>query len=308
MPVAPTTALHRSPDLGRIPDLARSAPRERTLEMFRRMALTRAFEQRTLRAQAEKDVRALIYLSLGQEAVAAGVSMCARGARVLGQHRAHGTYLSFGGDIDTLIDELLGLPTGNCGGRGGSPTIHDREAGIIGHNGLIGDQVPVAVGVALADRSRPVVTFFGDGAAEEDYVLAAMGMAATHRLPVLFVCEDNNRSVLTPVETRRTWRVADVARGFGLEAADIADDPWLIDHWTGEFMARLPALINIHTCRDVWHVGIGNDGDAEWNRYELVRREIADLGLADEAARVETETRDYVDERWNARLRIRSGS
>jgi len=308
MSEASSTEAARSPDLGRVPGLSRSVPRERTLEMFRRMALSRAFERRALRGQVEGDVRTLIYLAIGQEATAAAVSMSARGARVLGQHRAHATYLSFGGDMDALIDELLGLPSGCCGAMGGSPPIQDAAAGIIGHDGLIGSQVPIAVGMALADPSRPVVTFLGDGAAEEDYVLASLGMAATHRSPVLFVCEDNNRSVLTPVSTRRTWRVADVARGFGLEAIDLADDPWTLDRATAGLMTRLPAVINVHTCRDVWHVGVGNDGDAEWDRYELVKNEIAENGLADEVARVENETRDLVEERWNERSRTRSGN
>jgi TPP-dependent pyruvate/acetoin dehydrogenase alpha subunit len=298
----------RHPDFGDIPGLPERATAAFSLALFRRMALTRAFEVRARQAQADQEVRTLIYLCLGQEAISAGVSMHAEGAWVLGQHRGHGAYLSFGGRMERLIDELLGMPTGCSGGMGGSPPIHDMERGIVGHSGLIGDQVPVAVGMAMAGDSRKVVTFFGDGAAEEDYVLASLGTAASRKLPILFVCEDNDLSVLTPTRDRRTWNIAEVAKGFGLEAADITDDPWLVAHWTETMMERLPALINVRTCRDVWHVGIGSDGETEWNRFELVKHRLAALGLGEQSARIETEVRESVETIWQERLRIRSAS
>ncbi|RAU20804.1 hypothetical protein CU669_16150 [Paramagnetospirillum kuznetsovii] len=298
----------RTPNFGAIPGLAERATPEFSLALFRRMALTRAFETRARQAQADQDVRTLIYLCLGEEAISAGISMHAEGAWVLGQHRGHGTYLSFGGNMERLIDELLGMPSGCSSGMGGSPPIHDMEKGIVGHSGLIGDQVPVAVGMAMAGEARKVVTFFGDGAAEEDYVLASLGTAASRKLPILFVCEDNDLSVLTPTRDRRGWDLAQVARGFGLEAVDIADDPWLVAHWAETLMVRLPALINVRTCRDVWHVGIGSDGAPEWNRFDLVREKLAALGLGEQAARIEAEARDLVEAKWQERLRIRSAS
>ena len=297
----------RSPDLGAIEGLAKQCPAERSLEMFRRMCLTRHFDLRARQAQEDGDVACLIYLSVGQEAVAAGVSMAMKGAWVLAQHRGHSAYLAFGGDPVALTDELLGLPTGCCGGLGGSPPINDMANRIIGHNGLVGDQVPVAAGVALGAGGEMVVAFLGDGAAEEDYVLATLGFAASRSLPLLLVCEDNDLSVLTPTRERRSWRLAEVARSFGMNAADIADDPWLVDHWTRDLAERLPALLNVRTCRELWHVGTGSDGDAEWNRAERVRATLGSLGLADRARDIERQTHQFVENLWQERLRKRSG-
>lgn len=296
----------RRPDLGAIPGLAATWPEARTLELFRRLCEIRHFDLRARRGQIEKDVDTLIYLSVGQESVAAGVSMAMKGSWLLGQHRGHSFYLAFGGRREPLVDELLGLPTGCCGGMGGSPPIHDIERRIVGHIGLIGDQVPVAAGVAMARPGERVVSVFGDGAAEEDYVLATLGMAVSRKLPILFVCEDNDLSVLTPTRDRRQWLLADVARGFGMEAVDIADDPWLVAHWAETLSDRLPAVMNVRTCRGLWHVGTGSDDNADWDRFALIRETLAELGLADKAAAIESETEKGVEELWTSRLRTRS--
>lgn len=298
----------RTADFGRIEGLSAECPREYSLEMFRRMCGIRAFDLEARRAQAEGELDGLIYLSVGQEAIAAAVSMSMRGAWVLGQHRAHSAYLAFDGDRRALTDELLGMPTGCCRGMGGSPPIQDIAKRIIGHNGLIGDQVPVAAGVALGDPDSKVVVFFGDGAAEEDYVLATLGFAATRRLQILFVCEDNDLSVLTPTVDRRSWSLTEVARGFGLAAVDIADDPWLVDHWTRELSTRLPAVLNVRTCRELWHVGVGCDGPPAWNRYELTKQSLSKLQLAQDVEKIETIVQDETRALWQERLRIRSGN
>jgi pyruvate dehydrogenase E1 component alpha subunit len=298
-------ATPRSPNYHMIDGLAERCAPERSLAMFSRMAMARHFDYRVKRAVEEKDVSTLVYLAVGQEAAAAAISVALEGALVLGQHRGHATYLSFGGDPVALVDELLGLPSGCCKGMGGSPPIHDFAKGIIGHNGLIGDQVPVACGVALASEGRPVAVFFGDGAAEEDYVLSSFGFAATKKLPLLFICEDNDLSVLTPTKVRRTWNVVEVARGFGLTAEDITDDPWLIDNRVSALKQKLPALINIRTCRELWHVGPGSDNNAEWNRFDLVKQKLVELGLQGQAAEIERACETFVEKLWCERLRIR---
>ena len=305
-PVNPANDPRRSPDFGVIDGLAEEMDRDDSLEMFRRMALTRYFDLRVQKAQLDGDVDCFIYLAVGQEATPAAVSMSMRGSWVLGQHRCHSIYLSFDGGPMALADELLGLPTGCCGGLGGSPPINDIDKRIIGHNGLVGDQVPVAAGVALTSGGAKVVCFFGDGAAEEDYVLAAMGFAASRDLPLLFVCEDNDLSVLTPTVERRTWSLTNVAEGFGMPAVDITDDPWLVDHWTRKMSENLPALINVRTCRELWHVGAGCDNNAEWNRYELTKETLAGMQLAAEVEKIETETSKFVEDLWRERLQKRS--
>ena len=277
--------------------------------MFRRICLTRYNDLRVKEEQDKGSVECLIYLAVGQESTPAAVSMSLKGSWVLGQHRCHGIYLSFGGDHHRLIDELLGLPSGANKGMGGSPPLQDFKNGIIGHIGLIGDHVPVAVGAAKYPGSRKrVVCFFGDGAVEEDYVLAALGHAASIRSPVLFVCEDNDLSILTPTATRRTWDLVNVANGFGMKGIDITDDPWLVDYWTRELSRDLPAVLNVRTCRELWHSGTGCDGPPEWNRFELVKETLYNLNLADETKTIEDQVIYQVNKLWDERLRIQSGA
>jgi len=298
----------RSATWGMIPDVVAQCASAVTLEMYSTYSLIRQFELRVRQAQTDKDVECLIYLSLGQEAIATGVAAAMPGSWVLAQHRGHAAYLAFGGDRVRLADELLGLPSGCCRGVGGSPPVHDLSRKIVGHCGLIGDQVPVAVGVALGRPGEKVTCFFGDGAAEEDYVLSALSYAASFRLPILFVCDDNDLSVLTPTASRRTWLLEDVAKAFGMPAVDITDDPWLVRHHAARLSGQLPALMNVRTCRNIWHVGTGSDGAPEWDRHALIKRTMRDIGLEREAIEIEKSKQLAVESLWKERLQIKSAS
>lgn len=299
----------RRHDLGAIPDLSKDFDKDRMLEIFRRMAYVRAFEYRTKEASDSKEIDCLVYLGAGQESLAAATSMTMKGQYMYAQHRGHPWYINFGGDQNALVDELMGLETGSNKGMGGSPPIQDFKNGIVGHVGLIGDHVPVATGAAMFlphNGREKVVCVFGDGAAEEDYVLASLGHAGSHKLPILYICDDNDLSVLTPTKARRDWDITEVAASFGIKAIDIADDPWLIDHWVQELSDQLPALINIRTCRELWHVGTGCDGAMEWDRYEIVKQELASRQLSSEASEIEETARQQVEDLWNTRLQTQS--
>ena len=203
--------------------------------------------------------------------------------------------------MGALIDELLHRETGCARGMGGSASIHDPSIGMFGHSGLMGDQVPIAVGAALGSGKRSL-TVVGDASSEEDYVYGAMGFAATKKLPVLFLCEDNGLSILTPVKTRRSWSIVDVAESLGLHAVNITDDPWLIAHHVEDCLDNLPAFLNIQTCRHRWHAGTGVDGIPEWNRFELFKKELVTLGLGDEAREIEVRASNVVEEKWQEHL------
>lgn len=276
------------------------------LDIFRHMARVRYFEAGVVDKVENKHLNYPVYLSSGQEAVAAVLSQEVRDYLTFPQHRAHDVYLSWGGPPERLRDELLGLPSGSSGGRAGSNCLqyHEDGAAIFGHHGLIGENVPQAVGAALGS-GRPAVCIFGDGAAEEDYVLAAMGFAASRKLPVLFVCVDNNLSILTPVEVRRNWKVVDVARGFGIEAVDCADDPRAVAHYVRQMKQDLPMLLNVHVCRGYWHAGIGIDGPPAWDRYAMVKDELVSAGLGNDVERVENDARQEMEKVWEKELSLK---
>jgi len=263
------------------------------------MCLIRYFEAGAINAVQAGFIPYPIYLSSGQESIPAALSVAIPDYLIFAQHRCHGIYLALGGNPKKLRDELLALPGGTSGGRAGSNCIqcYENNINMFGHHGLIGENVPLGVGAALGS-GKSTVCLFGDGAAEEDYVFAAMGFAVTHKLPVLFVCEDNNLSILTTVETRRSWSIADVAKSLGMPALDITDDPWTVLQQVRELTKDLPAFLNCFTCRAYWHAGVGVDGPPEWDRFDLVREELERLRITEEIEEIEAEVQKSMGELW----------
>jgi TPP-dependent pyruvate/acetoin dehydrogenase alpha subunit len=231
--------------------------------IFEKVKLCRAFEVSTYHQAESGNIKIPIYLSAGQETIAASISTYCEHIEVkpllFGQHRGHSVYLSFGGDPVALIDELLGLPTGCAKGMGGSASIHCPEINMYGHDGLMGSNVPIGVGACFASK-KPTIVFVGDAAAEEDYALAAYGWASTKNIPILFVIEDNNLSILTEKKVRRCWEIHDVASSMGIESHNISDDPEDILSKLSNYQFDRPMLLNINTERMFWHSGAGSDG------------------------------------------------
>jgi acetoin:2,6-dichlorophenolindophenol oxidoreductase subunit alpha len=295
----------RSPELGAIPTLAEQFSQDISLELFRRGSFTRQFEYQVKTAFDQKLIQIPIYLCVGQEFNAAAYSMMLKGFQIFAQHRAHGIYLSFGASPEKLRDELLGLPTGCSGGMSGSNAIQGSEINMFGHSGLMGEQVPISVGAALAS-GRPTLTVCGDASVEEDYIYPSLGYAVSKKLPVLFICEDNGLSILTKVEVRRNWSAVEMARSLGMPAVEITDDPWLVAHHIQEMKDNLPGFINIQTVRNLWHSGTGTDGPPEWDRYKLIKSEMARLGLQAEVEKIEKETALQAKQIWEKQLQKQS--
>lgn len=187
----------------------------RLSERRRMMLRIRAFETCAIRAADEKLVLGAIHPSVGQEAVAAGV--CAplrRDDLLLSTHRGHGHTLAKGADATAMMRELFGRAGGVCGGKGGSMHIADFSVGMLGANGVVGANINIAAGAAhgvkLRGEDRIVVCIFGDGAINRGPFLEGLNWAATFRLPILFVCEDNGYA--------STTLSADVTAGTGAAA------------------------------------------------------------------------------------------
>lgn len=290
----------RSPDYNVPVDIVKEFDVELSLTLFEKMCLVRCFELGLIDAINRKEVVYPVYLSSSQEAVAAALSLEIRDYMVFAQHRAHDIYLAFGGSPEMLRDELLGLPSGTSQGKAGSNCLQYHEGGLtmFGHHGLIGENVPQGVGAALAS-GKETVCIFGDGAAEEDYVLAAMGFAVKHKLPVYFVCMDNDLSILTRTNVRRSWKITDVVKALGMRAVDVADDPWAVLHYTKDLTSDLPALINCRVCRGYWHVGVGTDGPTQWGRYRMTTEQLIRLGQREAVNRIEKKVRKSMKELWD---------
>lgn len=193
------------------------------------------------------------------------------------QHRCHSYYLTFSQDkyeaMRSLSRELCGRLDGCGKGMVGSASLHIPGV-MFGHDGLLGSNAPIACGYAQATQ-KPTVCILGDAACEEDYVLASLGYAATHKLPILFLVENNGLSILTDIPTRRSWDATKVAEGFGLSChfEHIKDEWEDIYFYIGEYLYG-PSLLEIDVCRHKWHAGSGNDGSPKWNSMEDKRTKL----------------------------------
>lgn len=199
--------------------------RETLKRLYLSMLRVRLVEERIAAVYAEQEMRCPVHLSVGQEAVAAGVSAAlAPEDWALSGHRAHAHYLAKGGSLRAMIAELYGRVTGCCEGKGGSMHLVDTSVGFLGSVPIVGSTIPIAVGAALGARMRgePRVTvaYFGEGATEEGVFHEALNYAVLRNLPVVFVCENNFFSVYSPLsvrqpEGREVWKFAE---GYGIEA------------------------------------------------------------------------------------------
>ena len=177
---------------------------ERAVWIYERMRLIRSFEERVAKLFADGQIPGFVHLYAGEEAVAVGV--CAHlddHDYITSTHRGHGHCIAKGVPVNEMMAELFGRATGSCKGKGGSMHIADVSRGMLGANGIVGGGPPLAAGAALTARTlgsgAVAVCFFGDGAAEQGTTHEAMNLAAIWKLPVVFVCENNQFAESTPV-------------------------------------------------------------------------------------------------------------
>src|SRR5262245_55087406 len=237
----------------------------RLLELYRTMARIRAFEETALAAHQAGEIPGPLHVSIGQEAVAAGVCInLRREDRITSNHRGHGHAIAKGADPARMMAELYGRATGYCGGKGGSMHIADFSVGMLGANGVVAGGIPIAVGAAQGagpQRSDAIVAcLFGDGAVNRGPFLEGLNWAALYRLPVLFVCEDNGVAAFTRAEsvTAGAGAVAR-AQAIGIAAAHAdGNDAVAVDAAAGEAVAAVrrgdgPRFLHLTTYRLMGH-------------------------------------------------------
>ncbi|MCC7107254.1 MAG: pyruvate dehydrogenase (acetyl-transferring) E1 component subunit alpha [Chloroflexi bacterium] len=203
------------------------------LAAYRRMLLIRRFEERAGEAAAQAHIPGSAHLSIGQEGVAVGVCLALRPDDSLTTtHRGHGHVLAKGAEPRYVMAELMGRATGYCKGKGGSLHVADVSHGILGACGIVGGGIPFATGAALGDRlegrERVTVCFFGEGAANQGTFHESLNMGALWRLPVVYVCENNQYQMTT--HSRESTSVADIAvraASYGMPGVVVAGDDLL---------------------------------------------------------------------------------
>jgi pyruvate dehydrogenase E1 component alpha subunit len=177
---------------------------EADIEIYRKMRLIRRFEERVIDLVNANEIAGVTHEYIGEEAIAVGVCTALKPTDVItSTHRGHGHLIAKGCDVRRMMAELFGRETGYNRGKGGSMHIADLSIGIYGANGIVAAGAPIAAGAAWASKIRRsglvAVTFFGDGGANQGVLHETMNMAGIWKLPLLFVCENNQYAVTTPV-------------------------------------------------------------------------------------------------------------
>jgi TPP-dependent pyruvate/acetoin dehydrogenase alpha subunit len=199
---------------------------ELNLRLLRNMLRIRMVETAIAEKYPEQEMRCPVHLSIGQEAVPAAFAECiADRDFAVSTHRGHAHYLGKGGDLNAMIAEIYGKATGCSAGKGGSMHLIDRDVNFMGTSAIVGNSIPVGVGLALSAQIRQSdqisCIFVGDGAVEEGVFYESVNFAATRSLPVLFLCENNSYSVYSPLSVRQPEgrSISAMVAAMGIEAS-----------------------------------------------------------------------------------------
>jgi pyruvate dehydrogenase E1 component alpha subunit len=300
---------------------------EPALRLLEGMVRIRRVEEAIAEHYRAQQMRCPVHLSIGQEAAAVGAcDALRRDDQVMSGHRSHAHYLAKGGDLNAMIAELHGRETGCCRGRGGSMHLVDRAAGFVGAVPIVGSTIPIATGLAFADhlqrRDRVTVAFLGEAATEEGVFHESVNFAALHRLPLVFVCENNLYSVYSPMHVRQPLdrEVWQPAAGHGILARSgdgndvVAVRRLMQDAVDHARRGRGPVFLELKTYRWREHCGPGFDNHIgyrteaeylEWRERDPIARleqHLRTAGQLDDAAYAafQSQLKSEIDEAFAA--------
>ena len=295
--------------------------KEFLLELYRRMVRIRKFEDAVVEVYLRGLMPGLAHSYAGEEAVAVGVCSALRtDDYITSTHRGHGHLIAKGGKTDRMMAEVLGKAAGYNRGRGGTMHIVDLSLGILGANGIVGGGMGIAAGAGWSSKQRGTgqvcVCFFGDGAANQGILYESMNMAAAWKLPVIYVCENNQYGQFT--RTKRVTggdRLGARAEAFGLRATEVYGQEVLSVYDTMvEVVERVragngPEFVECKTWRYGGH-HVGDPGKAyrpaedieEWREHRDPIKLYADkllgdkLCAAEEISAIDEEIKKEIDE------------
>lgn len=222
--------------------------REQLLKAYRLMRTIRSFEERVFAEFERGNIPGFVHLYSGQEASAVGVCMNLTDDDKIGStHRGHGHCIAKGVDVRGMMHEIFGRKDGLCGGKGGSMHIADLDKGMIGANAIVGGAPPLAVGAALAAKTKGesgvAVSFTGDGGSNQGTVFEAMNLAVVLQLPMIFIFENNGFGEGTGHDYAVGSRdITARAAAFGMPATRVdGRDFFAVHEAVGEAVARARA-------------------------------------------------------------------
>jgi pyruvate dehydrogenase E1 component alpha subunit len=267
-----------------------SVDKKTKITWLQQMYEGRAFEEMAEKLYALGKIHGTMHLSMGMEASAVGTIAALKPEDyILGTHRGHSQLVAYGADLNRMMAEFMGKATGYCRGRGGSMHIADVPGGYLGAQGVVGANIPLAVGVGLTIRHKKTdqicLCFFGDGASNEGSFHESLNMAAVWKLPIVFVCENNQYGMSMSIQDAIAIdRISDRASSYGMPGVTVdGNDVMAVYEAVSEAVKRAragegPSLVENNTYRWRGH----SKSDA--NRYRT-KEEIQDWMKKDPIAR-----------------------
>ena len=278
---------------------------DRQRDMLRQMQTIRTFEERASADYHAGKIYGVVHCYIGEEAVAVGVcNALGQGDQIISTHRGHGHCIAKGADLKRMMAELYGRQTGYCKGKGGSMHIADFGIGMLGANGIVAGGISIVTGAGLAaqmdGKGRVAVSFFGDGASNAGPFHECLNIAATWKLPMVYVCENNLYAAqTTAASTQALNDVAARAAAYGIPGVIVdGNDIFAIYQATNRAVERAragggPTLIECKTYRWRGHTerrGQPDPRDAAeveaWKHKDpigLLERRLRDQGELDDA-------------------------
>ena len=241
------------------------------VELYKKLYLIRRAEEKIQEHYAENEMKTPMHMSMGEEAIVVGVTEAAgKNSQVFGTYRSHALYLAKAAETDKFFAELYGKETGAAKGKGGSMHLALPAAGVMMTSAVVATTIPVAVGAALAaaykKNGRLVVSFFGDGALNEGVFWESVNFACLKKLPILFVCEDNDLAIHSRFKERTGHKpISEVMSTFHCHADKaVTTDVQEIYEKTKNMLAKMkksgmPGFLYTKYYRYLEHVGVNED-------------------------------------------------
>ncbi len=244
------------------------------LELYKKLYLIRRAEKAIIDNYNDDEMKTPMHMSMGEEAIVAGVcEALGKKSQVFGTYRSHALYLVNALETDKFFAEMYGKATGGAKGKAGSMHLSSPETGFMEASAIVASNIPVAVGAAFANKfkktNKIVAVFFGDGALDEGNFWESLNVACLMKLPLLFICEDNEFAMHTPISQRQGYKSIDkIVSKFNCHVFQAkTTDAEAIFKLTQKAIksikkTKLPSFLHLEYYRYLEHVGINEDFDA----------------------------------------------
>lgn len=262
-------------------------PNNIQVKLFYEMLKIRNVELKIAELYPEEEMRCPVHLSVGQEGVAVGVCTALKKRdKVLCGHRSHAYYLAKGGNLKGMLAEIYGKSSGIVNGMGGSQHLVDMDAGLIAAVPIVGSTIPIAVGSAWGssmknkNKNKVTAAFFGEGATETGVFHESLNFAALHKIPIIFICENNQFSVYSHLDVRQSSNRDNtkIAMGYGIHALKgDGNNVGEVYNLTKEAISIIesgngPVYMEFDTFRWLEHCGPSDDDHLGYRNEEEIKK------------------------------------